>query len=211
MTECAVEVGPGTVRGPCDADQDLVSTALEYIDDEIALLDDQPVSVAALWRAVFRSVLPDHVGTAALVCPTWWPSSRVTRVQEAAATVATKVIVLQRAKVLAGDAPVTPTVVEIAPEFVVVSRAGLVCDRGAAPREIRRHRQGGGGWHRCRRHGADRRAGRRRRCLRAGRRDLRVPSGRRRRRRRGFIRTGYWSQYAIRRRRGCEQPSRRDE
>ena len=47
MTECVVEVGPGTVRGPCDVAQNLVSTALECIDDEIALLDEQPVAVAA--------------------------------------------------------------------------------------------------------------------------------------------------------------------
>ena len=59
MTECVVEVGPGTVRGPCAVAQALVSTALEFVDDEIALLDEQPVAVEAIWRAVFRAVLPD--------------------------------------------------------------------------------------------------------------------------------------------------------
>ncbi len=126
MTECVVEVGPGTVRGPCSVAQDLVSTALEFVDDEIALLDEQPVAVEAIWRAVFRAVLPDSVGTAVLVCPTWWSSLRVDRVQEAAASVSMEVVVLQREHVLVGDAPGTHTVVEIVPEFVVVSREGCV-------------------------------------------------------------------------------------
>jgi len=126
VTECVVEVGPGTVRGPCAVAQDLVSTALEFVDDEIALLDEQPVAVEAIWRAVFRAVLPDSVGTAVLVCPTWWSSPRVERVQEAAANVSTEVVVLQREYVLIGDAPGTHTVVEIGSEFVVVCREGCV-------------------------------------------------------------------------------------
>jgi type VII secretion-associated protein (TIGR03931 family) len=126
VTECVVEVGPGTVRGACDVAENLVSTALECIDDEIALLADQPVAVAAVWREVFRSALPDHVDTAVLVCPTWWPSSRVECVREAAASMTPNVVVLQRAEVLIGDSPGTTTVIEIAPEFVAVSRAGRV-------------------------------------------------------------------------------------
>ena len=103
-----------------------MSTALECIDDEIAVLDEQPVAVTAVWRQVFRTVLPERVETAVLVCPTWWPSPRIERVREAAATRSTKVVVLQRADVLVDDAPGIPTVVEIAPEFVVVSRSGGV-------------------------------------------------------------------------------------
>lgn len=126
MKEGVVEVGPGSVRGPCQAAESLVSAALECIDDEIAMLDEQPVAVTMLWRQVFRTVLSDRVGTAVLVCPTWWPQPRIDRVQEAAAARSSKVIVLQRADVLAGDAPGVPAVVEIAPDFVVISRAGSV-------------------------------------------------------------------------------------
>ena len=126
MTECVVEVGPGTVRGPRDVAQNLVSAALECVDDEIALLDEQPVAVAAVWREVFRSVLPDRIDTAVLVCPTWWPPSRVERVRDAAAKPSVNVVVLQRAQVLAGDAPGVQVVVEIAPEFVVIARTGCV-------------------------------------------------------------------------------------
>jgi type VII secretion-associated protein (TIGR03931 family) len=123
MTGCVVEVGPGAVRGPRQVDSDLVSTALECIDDEIALLDEQPVAVTALWRAVFRSAMPDGIGTATLICPSWWPSSRVDRVEEAAACVAADVVVLHRSRVLADDVPGMPTVVEIAPDFVVAVQA----------------------------------------------------------------------------------------
>ena len=85
--------------------QNLESTALECIDDEIAVLDEQPVAVTAVWRQVFSAVLPERVETAVLVCPTWWPSPRIERVREAAAKPSMKVVVLQRAEVLARDAP----------------------------------------------------------------------------------------------------------
>ena len=126
MTECVVEVGPGTVRGACNVAPELVSTALECIDDELALLDEQPVAVEAVWREVFRAVLPDSVDTAVLVCPTWWPLPRVECVREAAAATTANVIVLQRAQVLVDDTSGITTVIEIASEFVAVSRAGCV-------------------------------------------------------------------------------------
>jgi type VII secretion-associated protein (TIGR03931 family) len=56
-----------------------------------------------------------------VVCPTWWPLSRVERVCDAAATVAVDVIALRRAE-LAADRQML--LIEIAPEFVVVSTSG---------------------------------------------------------------------------------------
>jgi type VII secretion-associated protein (TIGR03931 family) len=47
-------------------------------------------------------------------------------VRDAAARASVNVVVLQRAQVLTGDAPGVLVVVEIAPEFVVISRAGCV-------------------------------------------------------------------------------------
>ena len=132
MTEYVVEVGPGGVRGPCDVAQKLVSTALEFIDDEIALLDDQPVAVAAVWCELLRSVLPDGDQTVVLVCPTWWAPVRVERVQQAAETVSANVIVRQRSAVIADGVPGTPSVVEIGPDFVAISRSG--CLVAAEPR-----------------------------------------------------------------------------
>jgi len=123
---CVVEVGPVTVRGPRPASHRLAATALECIDDEIAIVDDAPVAVTALWREVFRSVLPDGLARVVLVCPTWWSQARVERVRQAAAARPAKVSVLQRAEVLGGFAPGDPTLVEIAPEFVVIAYAGAV-------------------------------------------------------------------------------------
>ncbi len=54
MTRSVVEVGPATVRGPKAAPQQWISTAIEFIDDPIALLDEQPVEVSALWRDVLE-------------------------------------------------------------------------------------------------------------------------------------------------------------
>jgi type VII secretion-associated protein (TIGR03931 family) len=104
----------------------MAATALQCVDDEIALVDDMPVAVQALWRAVFRSVLPDRVGTAVLVCPTWWPTTRIDTVRLAAGSVASDVVVLQRASVLTRGTPGVPTVIEIADDFVAVCRAGDV-------------------------------------------------------------------------------------
>jgi hypothetical protein len=73
VKDAVVEVGPVAIRGQLRADQHLESTALQFIDDEIAMLDDQPVAVTAIWRQVFSAMLHERVETAVLVCPTWWP------------------------------------------------------------------------------------------------------------------------------------------
>jgi type VII secretion-associated protein (TIGR03931 family) len=126
VNDCVVEVGPATVRGPRRATQNMVTTALACIDDEIAVLDDAPVAVAAIWREVFRAVLPEGLDAVVLVCPTWWSPTRVERVRDAAAAGSTKVAVRQRAEVLAGDPFGDSTIVEIAPDFVVTVREGCV-------------------------------------------------------------------------------------
>ncbi len=129
MTDILIEIGPGTVRGPNDAPAEWVSAGLECIDDEIALIDDHPVSVAEVWREVLRSILRSPAGTVVLVCPTWWASSRIDLVCDAARTMATEVVVLQRTRALCAGLPDrAPTVAEITGEFVVVTRprAGIV-------------------------------------------------------------------------------------
>ena len=105
VTDVVVEVGPGTVRGPGDVPAELVSAALECIDDELALIDDHPVGRSR------RVAGGDAVGgrsigeTVVLVCPTWWASRRINVVRDAAADAATDVVVLQRAHVLADELP----------------------------------------------------------------------------------------------------------
>jgi type VII secretion-associated protein (TIGR03931 family) len=122
MTGIVVEVGPARIRGPHHVDAERVSAGLDGIDDELALIDGCPVAVADVWRSVMRDVVGGSAESVTLVCPTWWASARVDRVREAASTVANDVVVLRRAQVLRdGLSDPLLTVVEIAPEFVVVS------------------------------------------------------------------------------------------
>ena len=125
MTGIVVEVGPAIVRGPDHADAEWVSAGIDGIDDELILIDDRPVEVADVWRTVMHDVVGGSAETIVIVCPTWWSSSRVERVRDAASTVANDVVVLRRAQALRDGQSDRPlTVVEIAPEFLVVSSPG---------------------------------------------------------------------------------------
>jgi type VII secretion-associated protein (TIGR03931 family) len=122
-----VEVGPATVRGAARADCEVVSTAIEYIDDALGLLDERAVSVTALWSDVMRAVVDVDADAVTLVCPTWWSTARTDRVREAAEGVVAAVEVVRRAPLLAAGAPRAGTaVVEIAAEMVVVHPSGCV-------------------------------------------------------------------------------------
>jgi type VII secretion-associated protein (TIGR03931 family) len=122
VTSIVVEVGPATVRGPNHADIEWVSAGIVDIDDELTLIDERPVAVADVWQTIMQDVIGEAAETTALVVPTWWATSRVDCVRDAAGTVAADVAVLRRADALR-DALSDPlaTVVEIAPEFVLVS------------------------------------------------------------------------------------------
>lgn len=125
MSDRVVEVGPATIRGPYPAPHEMVTAALAFVDDDIAILDDVPVSVEALWRNLFQEVLSDGQGAVVLVCPTWWPAERVERMRAAAAARPATVSMRRRCDVL-GEATGHSTVVEIAPELVLTTRAGTV-------------------------------------------------------------------------------------
>jgi type VII secretion-associated protein (TIGR03931 family) len=125
VTVTVVEIGPTTVRGPNHADMEWVSAGIAGIDDELTLIDDRPVAVAEVWRTMMQDVVGGATETIVVVCPTGWASSRVERVRDAAGTVADDVVVLRRAEALGdGLGDRLATVVEIAPEFVVVSPPG---------------------------------------------------------------------------------------
>jgi type VII secretion-associated protein (TIGR03931 family) len=118
VTRIVVEVGPTAVRGPNPADAQWVSAGIDDIDDELTLIDDRPVCVADVWRTIMHHVVGGAAEAIVLVCPTWWAASRVDRIRDAATAVANDVVVLRRAQALADR---LETVIEIAPEFVVVS------------------------------------------------------------------------------------------
>ncbi|MGF2951052.1 type VII secretion-associated protein [Mycobacterium sp. THU-M116] len=128
-----LETGPGTVRRLCcatdgSADAEVVTAALEAIDDRVALLGDRPVSVDALWRAALRSSLcPDAGAALLLVHPSWWSSSRVGVVTAAACTLADDVVVRPRSWLLArASGAGAAVVVEIAERLVLVAGAEVV-------------------------------------------------------------------------------------
>jgi type VII secretion-associated protein (TIGR03931 family) len=122
VTDIVVEVGPTTVRGPDTTEAEWVSAGIDGIDDELTLMDDRPLAVADVWRTVMNDVAGGSAETIVLVFPTWWATSRVECVRDAASSVATDVVVLRRAEALREGLPDRlATVVEIAPEFMVVS------------------------------------------------------------------------------------------
>lgn len=116
-----IEVGPTTVRG---APAESAEVAVECIDDELAVLDDLPVAVDRLWHDVLSSAGGSAADPVVLVCPTWWPEPRIARVTAAGAQAfpdVSELRVLRRVEALrTGRGPAPTTVVEIAPELVVV-------------------------------------------------------------------------------------------
>lgn len=126
MSEVVIEVGPGTIRGTNDVPPEWVSAALDCIDDEIALLDDRPVSVQDVWDDVMTSVTGASVDTAVVVCPAWWPPARMEKVRRAAHIVAAEVVLLERISILREGFSAEATIVEIASDIAVVSVFGTI-------------------------------------------------------------------------------------
>lgn len=114
-----VEVGPVSIRGSNAAPGEWVSTAIDCIDDRIALLDERLVEVPRLWSDLLEMVAGAHTETVVLVFPTWWSSAHVRLVADAAHSVFVEVVVLQRASILAADG--VATVIELSHEFAVVA------------------------------------------------------------------------------------------
>lgn len=119
MTSAVIEVGPVTVRGPGPVAADLAAVAVAGIDDEIALIEDEPVAVSDLWVEVLGAA-GAGAGTLTLVCPTWWTADRCDRVRDAA--IGSEVVVMQRVQALSASLSAgSSVVVEIADEVVMVS------------------------------------------------------------------------------------------
>lgn len=139
-----IEIGPVAVRRiaplpAVGADTAMVAAALAAVDDPVALLDERPVDIAALWRSIIGSMLDSGSARLTLVVPSWWSQLRVDRVVDAAATVANNVIVLARWRLLASGADAA-AVIELADEFIAISAGGsmTVLDRACAPEAVAR-------------------------------------------------------------------------
>ncbi|MGW4097840.1 type VII secretion-associated protein [Mycobacterium sp. NPDC004974] len=122
MTSTIVEVGPVTVRGPGPR-SDLAGVAVAAVDDEITLVDDEPVAVSDLWADVLAAAAAG-ARNLTLVCPTWWTADRCDRVRGAAAASGAEVVVMQRVQAVSATLTgASWVVVEIADEVIVVSGA----------------------------------------------------------------------------------------
>ncbi|MBS4728895.1 type VII secretion-associated protein [Mycobacterium sp. SM1] len=154
---CAViETGPGVIRrlccGTAIVDTETAGTALEAMDDAVALVNERPVAVAALWRTVLGSLDCGHPETRnddtrtddtrtdiALIHPSWWSPARVEVLTTAAGAFADKVETYRRCWLLARAAPEgrATVVVEIAERLVLVTGAERVAEpRRGPPRRI---------------------------------------------------------------------------
>jgi type VII secretion-associated protein (TIGR03931 family) len=130
-------VGPAEIVGARAVDRELVTAAFESIDDAVALVGDRVVPADEAWRELMAAAIGHAPGAVVLVCPSWWRPPRIEMVRNAAREMATNVVHLRRADVLRGDD--STTIVEIAPEFVVVhtpSSAPSVVPRVGEPRAV---------------------------------------------------------------------------
>ena len=114
-----IVVGPSVVRGPGAVDADLAATALQCIDDELALVADRPVPVDELWRDVLAAAVGPATRGVVLVHPSWWPAARVDRIR-AAAPDGSDTVLARRSDLLASGS----AAVELAPDLVAVRADG---------------------------------------------------------------------------------------
>jgi type VII secretion-associated protein (TIGR03931 family) len=143
-----VEAGPGTIRRLCcgtgtvteGETSEVVSAALDALDDQVALVGGRPVTVNSLWSAALRSATCAPSDGAVVVHPSWWSSSRLGVITAAAATLADGVSVRPRSWLLTQttDAERDATVVvEIAERLVVITAAEAVAiPRGDEPHPV---------------------------------------------------------------------------
>lgn len=115
-TVIVVEAGPAVVRGVQECE--LGREAIQFIDDELMLVDDRAVAVTDVWDDVLRTAVGDAAQPVVVVHPTGWSRRRVDVVRAAAGRVCPEAVTLSRADVLRATAT---TVVEIADDLVVIA------------------------------------------------------------------------------------------
>lgn len=140
MTSTAVVFGPATVRGPCPVPAELVRAGLAAVDDQHTVVDDRMVEVDTVLGEIVRTAVGDACREIVLICPGWWPGTRLDRVRAAAAGQCSEVVVLQRPQVYRRAHPDVEVFVEFADEFVMAGAltdeppaAALVVPRQADP------------------------------------------------------------------------------
>lgn len=120
MSRVVVVVGPKAIVGRGAVNFEAATIALDSVDDVLALVDERVVSVDDLWRDVIGSAVDGPCDDVALICPSWWGTSRIARVAAAARNWCEDVVVHLRSEVPTSAA----TVIELGPELVVVHADG---------------------------------------------------------------------------------------
>lgn len=134
MSAVVVEVGPATVNGPNDVDHELVSVAIDGIEDDLVLVGERAVETEQVWRDIVASAAGPGAEKIILVCPTWWPGTWVQRVWAAAHAVADTTMI-RRSTALSSR---RCALVEIAEQLIAVTRRDggvAVVARGGDPDE----------------------------------------------------------------------------
>lgn len=122
-----IAAGPGAVSRLCCGSTEIDDgqlMALAALDDPVVLVDERPVAVGALWRAVLRSLTGGHRGVLVLH-PSWWSPARVAVVSAAArAAAGDEGVVRARSWLLAQ--PDSTMLVEIAERLVAICGSDVV-------------------------------------------------------------------------------------
>ncbi len=136
MSATVLVIGPGTVSGPNPVPTDIVSAAIDAIDDEYVLVDERPVALDELWARLIAVAAGEPADGLLLVCPGWWSEARMNRIRRAAGEHCEESVILRRHDTLRSPAA---SVVEIAPEFVICRGPALpiaVTPRLGAPDRV---------------------------------------------------------------------------
>lgn len=136
MSATVLVIGPGTVSGPNPVPTDIISAAIDAIDDEYVLVDERPVALDELWARLIAVAAGEPADGLLLVCPGWWSEARMNRIRRAAGEHCEEPVILRRHDTLRSPAA---SVVEIAPEFVICRGPALpiaVTPRLGAPDRV---------------------------------------------------------------------------
>ncbi len=136
MSATVLVIGPGTVSGPNPVPTDIVSAAIDAMDDEYVLVDERPVALDELWARLIAVAAGEPADGLLLVCPGWWSEARMNRIRRAAGEHCEEPVILRRHDTLRSPAA---SVVEIAPEFVICRGPALpiaVTPRLGAPDRV---------------------------------------------------------------------------
>lgn len=134
-----IEAGPGGIRRLCCGTAEPAphsAAALDCIDDPVALIDGQPVSVPELWADLLRSLVcgpdPDSV---LIIHSTWWSTARVDLIVTAAGQLSNHVATQPRSQLLTAGlvGNRVRVVVEIAARLVAITVSGTVAEPRIGP------------------------------------------------------------------------------